>query len=61
MNDCIDLKETFPGYRLGWGHGVVDYAGKLVDMEAGLGFGLTRGSDNVTFKVILSRDLNKKK
>jgi hypothetical protein len=42
-------------------YGVVDYAGKLMDVEAGLGFGLTRGSDNVTFKVILSRDLNKKK
>jgi len=42
-------------------YGVVDYAGKFLDVEAGLGFGLTQASDNVTFKVILSRDLNKKK
>jgi hypothetical protein len=39
---------------------VLDYSGKL-DVEVGLGFGLTRSSDNATFKVILSKDLNKKK
>jgi hypothetical protein len=38
-------------------YGVVDYAGKFFDVEAGLGFGVTDASDNVTFKLILSRDL----
>ena len=42
-------------------YGVVDYSGKALDVEAGIGFGLTGASDNVTFKLILSRDLNKKK
>jgi hypothetical protein len=42
-------------------YGVVDYSAKWMDIEAGLGFGLTDASDNCTFKVILSRDLNKKK
>ncbi len=41
--------------------GVVDYAGNALDVEAGIGFGLTGASDNLTFKLILSRDLNKKK
>ncbi|MGE5243685.1 MAG: hypothetical protein ACM3SQ_05620 [Betaproteobacteria bacterium] len=41
--------------------GVVDYGGKLMDVEAGIGFGLTGASDNVTFKLILSRDLNGRK
>lgn len=36
--------------------GVVNYAGAL-DVEAGIGFGLTDASDNVQFKVIVSRDL----
>jgi hypothetical protein len=40
--------------------GVVDYAGKLLDVEAGVGVGLTSGSDKVTLKLILSRDLNGK-
>jgi hypothetical protein len=38
--------------------GVVDYSlGWNVDLEAGVGFGLTDATDNLTFKVILSRDL----
>jgi len=39
--------------------GVVDYAGRELDVEAGIGVGLTGASDNLTFKLILSRDLNK--
>jgi len=38
--------------------GVIDYATKLVNIEFGAGLGLTRASDQVTLKLILSRDLN---
>ena len=37
---------------------VVDYSGQPLDVEAGVGFGLTPASDNLTLKLILSRDLN---
>jgi hypothetical protein len=37
---------------------VVDYKSKLINVEAGLGFGLTAGSDEVVAKLMLSRDLN---
>jgi hypothetical protein len=37
---------------------VTDYAGRRLDVEAGLGVGLTRASDKLVFKLILSRDLN---
>jgi hypothetical protein len=37
---------------------VVDRAVGLVSVEAGAGFGLTPGTDNLTFKLILSSDLN---
>lgn len=37
---------------------VVDYQGEPFDVEAGIGWGLTAGSDNLTFKLMLSRDLN---
>ena len=40
---------------------VVDHTSGSLDMEAGIGFGLTSGSDKLTFKLILSRDLNRKK
>jgi hypothetical protein len=36
---------------------VVDRAGKHWDMEAGVGVGVTRGSDGVTLKLILAHDL----
>ena len=39
-------------------YGVVDHANKTLDLEAGVGFGLTDASDKLTFKLILSRDLN---
>jgi hypothetical protein len=38
---------------------VVDLLAKTVDIELGVGVGLTDASDKLTFKVILSRDLNK--
>jgi hypothetical protein len=37
---------------------VVDYKSKLINVEAGLGFGLTAGSDEIVAKLMLSRDLN---
>jgi hypothetical protein len=41
-------------------YGVIDYKGAL-EVEAGVGFGLTDASDPWTLKMILSYDLNKKK
>ena len=38
--------------------GVVDHSAKGLDLEAGVGFGLTNASDRLTLKLILSRDLN---
>jgi hypothetical protein len=37
---------------------VVDYTGLPVDIEAGLGWGMTPASDNLVAKLILSSDLN---
>lgn len=39
-------------------YAVVDHPGKYVNIEAGIGFGLTSVSDKVTLKLILSRDLH---
>jgi hypothetical protein len=38
--------------------GVIDYNGKPINVEAGVGFGLTPATDRVTLKLILSKDLN---
>jgi hypothetical protein len=35
-------------------YAVTDYAGRLIDVEAGIGFGLTRASDKLVLKTILS-------
>jgi hypothetical protein len=40
---------------------VFDHGAKYVDIEGGIGFGLTDASDKLQLKLILSRDLNKKK
>jgi hypothetical protein len=40
-------------------YGVVDRGWKTWDIEGGVGVGLTHGSDTLTFKLILSRDLSK--
>lgn len=37
---------------------VVDHTGGFLDVEAGVGFGLTDASDRIQLKLILSRDLN---
>ncbi len=39
-------------------YAVVDRQSKTVNIEAGVGFGLTAGSDGLTLKLMLSRDLN---
>ena len=39
-------------------YGVVNHSTKFLDVEAGVGFGLTGASDKLTLKLILSRDLN---
>ena len=39
-------------------YGVFNRSTKLMDIEAGIGFGLTGASDKVTLKLMLSRDLN---
>jgi len=41
-------------------YAVLDRAGGAVDIEVGVGFGLTGESDRLTLKLILSRDLNKR-
>jgi hypothetical protein len=41
-------------------YGVVNHTGGALDVEAGIGFGLTNASDRLTLKLILSRDLNRK-
>ena len=37
---------------------VADYTGLPVDIEAGIGFGLTNATDDLTLKLIVSSDLN---
>jgi hypothetical protein len=39
---------------------VVDHGAKFLDIEAGVGVGLTDASDKLTLKLILSKDLNHK-
>jgi hypothetical protein len=41
-------------------YGVVDCKSKTLNIEFGVGFGLTSASDKVTLKLMLSRDLNHK-
>jgi len=42
-------------HQLYW---VVDHKGKSLQIEGGVGFGMTSASDKLTLKLILSRDLN---
>ena len=39
-------------------YGVVNHTMKLFEIEAGVGFGLTSASDNVTVKLLIIKDLN---
>jgi len=38
----------------------VDHNSKIVNIEAGVGVGVTSGADKLTFKLMVSRDLNSK-
>jgi len=38
----------------------VNHAGKVLEIEAGVGVGVTAGADRLTFKLMLARDLNAK-
>ena len=44
-------------FHEGWA--VIDHKGKAVSIEAGVGIGLTSRSDTLTFKLMVSRDLNR--
>lgn len=39
---------------------VMDHSNKILNIEAGVGVGYTAGGDRLTFKLMLSRDLNSK-
>ncbi len=57
--DCGPLRHFVPGneqFHEVWA--VVDRTSKALSVEAGVGFGLTAGADKLTFKLMLSRDLN---
>lgn len=40
---------------------VMNHSSKFVDIETGVGLGLTAGSDRLTFKLMVSRDLSRRK
>ncbi len=53
------LREFYPsGEQSHQLYGVVDHRGKVVEIEAGAGFGLTSASDKVTLKLMLAWDFN---
>jgi hypothetical protein len=57
-DDMGELRNFYPGdqqFHQMWG--VFDHYAKWADVEAGIGFGLTPGSDKVTLKLMFSRDL----
>lgn len=55
LNDFLPASQQFQEV---WA--VFDHAAKSVNIEAGVGVGVTGGSDRLTFKLMLSRDLNSK-
>ncbi len=60
-SDYGEFRDIYPAtdqFQQIWG--VVDHAGKVLHVEAGIGFGVTAASDKVTLKLMLSRDLNAK-
>jgi hypothetical protein len=44
-------------YHTQWA--VVDHTSNFVDIETGVGFGLTSGTDKVTLKLMVSRDIRR--
>jgi hypothetical protein len=57
--DYGPVRRFFPGasqaHQL---YAVVDHTNRSLDVEAGVGFGLTDATDRLTFKLILSHDFN---
>jgi hypothetical protein len=51
-----DFEPTHDQFHEVWA--VVDHNTKFVNIETGVGVGVTAGSDRLTFKLMLSRDLN---
>ena len=57
--DMGPLRKFLPGsqqFHEIWG--VMDHSGKTWSIEAGVGVGVTPGADKLTFKFMISRDLN---
>jgi hypothetical protein len=46
------------GHQVHQVYAVVDRGGHALDIELGVGFGLTNASDKLTLKLLVSRDLN---
>jgi hypothetical protein len=55
LNDFLPVSQQFHEV---WA--VMDRTSKVVNIEAGVGVGYTAGADRLTFKLMLSRDLNAK-
>jgi hypothetical protein len=57
--DYGPLRDFYPGKEQShqlWA--VANHSGKVINIETGIGFGLTSASDKVTLKFMISRDLN---
>jgi hypothetical protein len=57
--DYGPLRDFYPGREQShqiWA--VANHSGKVINIETGIGFGLTSASDRVTLKLMVSRDLN---
>jgi hypothetical protein len=57
--DYGPLRDFYPGKAQShqiWA--VANHSGKVINIETGIGFGLTGASDKVTLKFMISRDLN---
>ena len=57
--DCGPLRHFLPGndqFHEVWA--VTDHNSKILSIETGVGVGVTPGADKLTFKLMLSRDLN---
>ena len=58
-SDYGQLRAILPGSQQSHQiYGVIDHSSKVVDVEFGVGVGVTGASDKWTLKLILSRDLN---
>jgi hypothetical protein len=57
--DIGPLRQFYtPGDQFHEVWGVFDHNGKNINIEAGFGIGVTGGADKLTFKLMISRDLN---